>query len=385
MSVFAWGLIAFAANPKLVPQNCNSCNQISIFYCQGETAPADMNEVVEMNSAFIPGNSLVWYEDNSGSKGALFNGTGEQPVLPSMASPSTSFYWVAQFDGTAGPARKVKVRVRKSPNISATFPSGTFCSGASFDLASGLSDSRKVADNYLFSRNGNCLGNVEATKGNPVSYFIDAPSPGSNNYQIIGINEGFQSCSDTLEEVFSTAPFVSLDSIPNDTVTAGDAVSIAFSSPDPETSFIIWADHASFNNPEIGIGPEIGLGNLSFIASNSSGSDLTAKIRVIPYAGNCAGKLQDFFITVQPSAPRLAGPQADQVLLYPNPAGSQLYFEAPFEVEAFEVINMKGAVVAVGSNRGANKVDLSSLPSGVFVLRLKGLDFIYTTKHFIKL
>ena len=246
LSAFA---LTFACSPKLDPQNSN--NKIRAFYCQGETNPESLGEFVETNPAFVAGNSLVWFDDAAGSQGALFNGTGEEPGLPSMASPSSSFYWVAQNDGSCtGDAIRVKVRVRKSPSVSLDLPSGTFCFGAQLDLTAGLDDTRNVADNYLIFQNGSFLGNVEATKGTPNSFFIVSPVPGVNSFEVIAINDGPAACSDTVEEVLSVPAYVSLDTISNDTVTAGDFVNISFSSPDPETSLIIWADHSSFNNPD---------------------------------------------------------------------------------------------------------------------------------------
>lgn len=305
--------------PKLAQQNCGGCNQIRMFYCQFDPAPASLNDFIdgtkELNANYIAGNPLVWYNDAGGSQGGLFNGTGQEPPTPNMnIAPATYFYWVAmqnQVTGCIGDAIRVRVRVRKTPTPTFNTPPIPFCYGGQLDLAEWVDDPNNVTDKYDFydgdpDGGGNLIGSVTATNGNvdPLNYVIVTPQVGNNTYWVVATNQGNNNtitCTAKASMTFPVAAPSTLAFIPNLTVNHGDNVSVPFFSPN--ATYIIWLDHYSFNNPNIGLMGYIGLGNLAFTAQNNTLVPVTAKIRVLTYLGNCAGQYRDFFITVNPASP----------------------------------------------------------------------------------
>lgn len=305
----------------LEPQNCGNCDQIRMWYCQFDPAPVSLNEFIngswQMNAGYVPGNGLYWYNDAGGSQGAPFAGNGSEPPIPNMnLATNTYWYWVAQIDqqsGCIGDAIRVRVRVRKTPVLTFSNPPLPFCLNGQVDLAEWVEDANNVTDQYDFYDadpdlpGANLLGSVSATNGvvDPLNYVVETPVVGNNTYWCVAINEGNNNSITCTAKASMTIPVASpstLAFISNKTVDHGDNVTVPFLSPN--ATHIIWVDHYSFNNPNIGLVGNIGLGNLSFTAQNNSLVPITAMIRVISYKNNCAGQYRDFFITVNPSPAR---------------------------------------------------------------------------------
>lgn len=208
--------------------------------------------------------------------------------------------------GEESPSQRVRIRVKRLFTPDFNLPA-TGCAGAAqIDLAAWVSDPNNKATAYTFydvdpesNPGATPLGTASATKGvvNFGQYVLVNVSNGSQSYWVqSSVPNGCGGiASSTLNAPAQTA---SLNAIPNLTVNSGDPVNIAFSGQN--TTHIIWLDHATFNNPNIGIMGSIGQGDLAFTASNSTGTTQTATIRVIPYNGNCAGSPIDFTITVNP-------------------------------------------------------------------------------------
>jgi hypothetical protein len=309
-----------ALPPDLSPQNCGSCNQLRIFYCQFDPAPSPLNDfidgTVQMNGSYVPGNPLYWYNDAGGSQGTPYAGTGAQPPVPDLSTGNKNYYyWVAQVNqntGCIGNAIRVRIRVRKTPILSFDTPPLPFCLNGQVDLAEWVSDANNVADKYDFYDadpdlpGANLLGSVTATNGtvDPLMYVVQTPQVGNNTYWVVGTNKGNSnsiSCTAKASMTIPVAAPADLAPIPNLTVNNGDLVYVPFSSTNAD--YIVWVDHVSFNNPNIGIVGSAGLGNLFFTAQNGGAAPITAMIRAIAYKGNCAGQVRDFYITVNPALP----------------------------------------------------------------------------------
>lgn len=302
----------------LEPQNCNNCNQLRIWYCQYDPAPYSFNDFIDgtwqLNDGYVAGNGLYWYSDIIGVKGIPINGNGSEPPIPNLNNaPATYFYWVAQVDqlsGCIGDAIRVRVRVRKTPVLTFSNPPLPFCLGGQVDLAEWVEDANNVTDQYDFYDadpdlpGANLLGSVTATNGNvdALNYVIQTPQVGNNTYWVVATNQGnANSITCTAKESMSIPVATPADLAPvsNRTVDHGDNVFIPFLSL--SANYIIWVDHYSFNNPDIGLMGSIGLGNMYFTAENNGPDPVTAMIRVIAYKSSCAGQVRDFYITVNPS------------------------------------------------------------------------------------
>ncbi len=65
----------------------------------------------------------------------------------------------------------------------------------------------------------------------------------------------------------------------------------------------------------------------------------------------------------------------EYVSVYPNPANDYITLEGLEGVQSFQIINLNGQVVAsetLGGNTSVGGVDISSLPSGIYVIRMTG-------------
>ncbi len=306
-----------AMPPDLSEQNCGSCGELRMFFCQFDPSPSPLDDfidgTVQMNATYVPGNPLYWYNDNAGTQGAAYAGNGSQPPVPDLSVGNTNFYfWVAQVNqltGCVGNAIRVRIRVRKTPIVSFDTPPLPFCYGGQVDLAEWVDDANNVADKYDFydgdpNGGGTFLGSVTATNGNvdPLNYVVVSPQVGNNTYWVVATNTGNSntiSCSATAMATIPVAATSTLAPISDVTVNSGDWVNKSFFSPN--ATHIFWIDHYSFGNPDIGLMGTIGMGNLSFQAHNPSASPRTAMIRVLTYIDNCAGQYRDFNITVNPA------------------------------------------------------------------------------------
>jgi hypothetical protein len=201
----------------------------------------------------------------------------------------------------------MRVRVRKTSTLVFDLPN-LGCSPGQLDLASWISDSRKIATSFSFydsdpNQGANAIGSVNATKGvvNSGQYLIvNIPAQTTiTYYATAGNNTG---CQNTASDVVVGTEIPLLDPVTSVTASAGNMVQVSFTSPNATN--LIWYNT---NNPDIGIMGPVGMGNLIFTAQNATSSPLVSTIRVVPYINNCAGTSQDFTITVNPgSTPRLA-------------------------------------------------------------------------------
>jgi hypothetical protein len=295
------------------------------------------------NTNYEPGVTFNWYADNNNSQGSPIG-------TPSVNTNRNSrrFYWVSQQDDNCeGPARRVRVRVRKTSIVVFNLPSQG-CGGATIDLAAWVYDSRNIATGFTFydadpdAGSPTPLGSVSATNGQVnagQSLIINLPVGLQTFYATATNNTG---CQETGSSQISVGATPLLEPVPNYTVNHGDMVNIPFTSPN--ANYIVWVDHPSFGNPNIGIIGGAGLGNLMFMAQNTSGVPQTAMIRAIAYIGNCAGQVRDFFITVNPGAPNRQAQQ--HLLVQANLLSSKAVqidwdIRYAFELTGFEVEKMQ--------------------------------------------
>lgn len=324
----------------LAEQGCKECGEIHSTICQGDPAP-DMEAYVMENDNYAPGADLNWYADDNGSKGLVLP---TAPVVNS-AQKGTNYYWVAQESGgLEGPAIRVRSKVKKTFTPNFQLPS-VDCAGGQIDLAAWVSDPKSKAKVYTFydvdpaqNLGASPLGSVSATKGvvDPGQHVIVNVNNGTNTYWVqstVRNGCGGTAVSTTLAP--STASTLSFS--PDQVIQNGDLLNIAFNAQN--ATHIIWVDHPSFNNPNIGIIGAQGLGNLIFTAQNTGTSPLTAQIRVLTYNGNCAGQYRDFNITVNPGPPTR---QHKNQLHFFTMASSQQYVQLNWDINyEFDLIRFE--------------------------------------------
>ena len=67
-----------------------------------------------------------------------------------------------------------------------------------------------------------------------------------------------------------------------------------------------------------------------------------------------------------------AAPLREAVMVYPNPAGTEVWVEAPAGYDQATVINASGRVMAHYTLRDNHRIDLSNWPAGVYFIQLSG-------------
>jgi len=339
------------APAALAKQNCNTCEEIRFGFCEGDPAP-NLETLLMSNTAYETGATFYWYKDDNGNQGAS-RGT---PTVNTQSNKKR-FYWVSQSrDGCESPARRVRVRVRKASTVVLDLPP-TGCTGAQIDLAAGVSDNRNIAKAFTFydadpdAGSPTPLGSVTATKGSVDvgQYMLISLSPGGNTYYATATNN--TGCQVTGSDATAVGASSTLDFIADQTFTSGNIATVPFSSPN--ATHIIWLDHASFSNPNIGIIGSSGLGNLVFMAQNTGSFSETAMIRVISYINNCAGEYRDFEITVLPGTTSREVQQFLHLEAFRiNPTAAQLSWnlQYAFDLTHFEIEkqNLNGAWEKIG-------------------------------------
>ncbi len=279
---------------QLEPQNCGNCNQIRFDFCEGEAVPG-LETLLIANLAYETGASFLWYDDINSQQGAAIS----TPVL-NMNNNNTHFYWVSQLiSGCEGPARRMRVRVRKTSIVELDLPA-LGCNSGQLDLAAWVSDSRGIATGFTFYDNDPTLGtspvgSVAASNGQVLSgqyAVVSLPTSLMTYYATASNNTGCQVTG--IDEVISTS-IADLAPVSNLTVNAGDLVTLNLNSTN--ATHIFWFN---LNNAPIGPLGSFGMGDMIFTATNPTGTALTANIRAIAYIDNCAGEVRDFSITVNP-------------------------------------------------------------------------------------
>ncbi|MEN8203869.1 MAG: Ig-like domain-containing protein [Bacteroidota bacterium] len=77
---------------------------------------------------------------------------------------------------------------------------------------------------------------------------------------------------------------------------------------------------------------------------------------------------------------------ANQLILYPNPAGSEIYIDHASQIEKIVVVDMTGQVIKeINNNSGAKlRIDIESLASGLYLIRATSFEGDVTIQNFIK-
>jgi flagellar hook assembly protein FlgD len=73
------------------------------------------------------------------------------------------------------------------------------------------------------------------------------------------------------------------------------------------------------------------------------------------------------------------------ITLYPNPATDQVKIQSNERVENISIYNTQGALVKRGKEtKQANSIDLSDLPNGMYIAKIKTVQSVVTKKLIIK-
>ena len=68
-------------------------------------------------------------------------------------------------------------------------------------------------------------------------------------------------------------------------------------------------------------------------------------------------------------------PDEDKLKIYPNPSTNFLHIEAPIDLISIEIVSMTGKkqrVKMLSNNTSMKVLDISELPNGIYVIKIKG-------------
>ena len=122
--------------------------------------------------------------------------------------------------------------------------------------------------------------------------------------------------------------------------------------------------------------PEEGFGALTFYAAfNAANGNGNNSGDIIHFSEDEYGQ----------STTSVADQQASLVKLYPNPANEYLIFEHSENEVIFELVNLNGKIVRQGKTRDKSmELDISQIPSGVYIFRVNGEKSNHSTKLLVR-
>ena len=85
---------------------------------------------------------------------------------------------------------------------------------------------------------------------------------------------------------------------------------------------------------------------------------------------NAGKKIVKFNITTITDAATIA---SSEISVYPNPASDMVVISSDEEI-SYQLIGMNGLVVYAGTTSASNVINTSSIPSGVYMLKLSSPD-----------
>lgn len=76
--------------------------------------------------------------------------------------------------------------------------------------------------------------------------------------------------------------------------------------------------------------------------------------------------------------------EESKISVYPNPAENVLYVDSTDNIQSVKVYNTTGSIVLSVNSLNGNSIDVSGLPSGMYVVRVQTEGNNYTQKVFKK-
>ena len=72
----------------------------------------------------------------------------------------------------------------------------------------------------------------------------------------------------------------------------------------------------------------------------------------------------------------------DEVLVYPNPSSNEITFNCPTEcsIRKYELFNAEGRQVISGNQLNGNRIDLSDISQGLYILKMHSIDKVYVSR-----
>jgi len=292
--------VDFSVTVKPIPamlaqQNCGNCGKIKLEIC--EDAPFDLGDLVTSNNAnYEEGATLQWYKNTGGAPGDAISGT----ATFNNNKPRKKRFWVSQVqEGCESDPIQVVVTVNPVTQSNINVPDRA-CEISQMDLAEWVTDASGTASSYTFfdsnPANGNPtpLGSASATNGrvdNGQRVIVDNV-PGVYTYFVIADNTfGCSSDGSSTIEVFERPD---IDPVSDVSADHGEPISVSFNGTSGAP--IGWLN----DNTDIGLGNS-GLGNLNFVADNTTGQTQVANVRVFSIANSCMSDIETFSITVTPA------------------------------------------------------------------------------------
>ena len=219
-------------------------------------------------------------------------GTNKNSINPKISFTQTGTYTVRLTvnNGCTPVYSQQTITVKKKPEPIMTITPLTVCLGNNINASSTAS---------------NCLGTISSwnwtfQNGNPTS--STAQNPGNTSFTTIGTKtislKVTNECGDSIiTKNITVNPLPIITQKSNITVCPGDIINIGNFVSTPNGATFTWTN----SNTNIGL-LSSGLGNISTWTApdNTTGSNITGSITVIPTLNNCQGTSMIFTITIKP-------------------------------------------------------------------------------------
>lgn len=276
----------------------------------------------------VPGAAYFWTVVQSGVVGGTNDGTVTSPItgpiaqslLTTGSAPGTATYTVTPVAaGCVGTALPVVVTVNPIPNVAATPPSSTICSGATTNIA--LSTPNLVAGTQytwtVVQSNVSGATNQAVPTSGPISQALTATTsaPGSATYTITPSANG---CSGTpIDVVITVNPLPNVLSTPGaQTICSGQSTGLVLSNPNAVAGTqyfwtVVQAGVTGASAQGSLISPVSG--PISQALTTTGSVQGTATYTVTPVANGCTGTPLNVIVTVNPVPNVVATPAAQTI------------------------------------------------------------------------
>jgi len=256
---------------------------------QPANVTACSGQSVTVNFAGSSGATFAWTNSNT-AIGLGASGNGNLSFTAAgVSAPETGTITVTPSSPAGCPGAPVSFTITVNPGPTVNDPADqTVCPNTPVSVVFSSPGGNPI---YAWTNSNTAIGLGSAGNGNINFTSANPATPQTGTITVTPSENGCTGTPQTFTITVNPAPQVNDPA--NQTVCAGAAVSVTFTSPSGNPTYS-WSN----SNTAIGLDPS-GTGNISFAAANPA-TPQTGTITVTPSENGCTGPAQTFTITVNP-------------------------------------------------------------------------------------
>lgn len=120
------------------------------------------------------------------------------------------------------------------------------------------------------------------------------------------------------------------------------------------------------------------------LSNQTIGSTLTFACKFAFAGGMAVTRYLSYVVGTHCPVTSLEAIHKDELILYPNPVKDMLFVKSELEVEHLTIFNVSGTKVVESYQMGQNGIDVSTLPAGIYYVRIRNINGEINKGKFIK-